>query len=204
MTKAAGVVRRALLSVSDKTNLVDFARGLHDLDVELVASGGTARTLEEAGITIVQIDAYTGAPEMLDLARRRVASADVRFIEADVFSWSPDRRYDAVFFGFWISHVPDERFDSFWAMVADALRPDGCVFFFDDHHRTSAELIEGELHAFQRRLIVGRQIAGEAAGVADQQLVVVGLAGCAQCAQRQRGGRRGEDLLRFFHVSVLP
>ena len=69
--------------------------------------------------------------------------AAVRFIEADLFSWRPDRRYDTVFFGFWLSHVPEEHFDSFWSLVDDCLRPDGEVFFFDDNYRTEAELIEG-------------------------------------------------------------
>jgi len=59
-------VRRALLSVSDKTGLVDLGRGLTDLGVELVSSGGTARALTDAGITVTPVDAVTGAPEMLD------------------------------------------------------------------------------------------------------------------------------------------
>jgi hypothetical protein len=48
-----------------------------------------------------------------------------------------------VFFGFWLSHVPLERFDSFWATVADALEPDGRVLFVDDDYRTEEELFEG-------------------------------------------------------------
>lgn len=63
-------VRRALLSVSDKTGLLDFARGLVELDVELVSTGGTARALAEAGggagIPITPIEDFTGFPEMLD------------------------------------------------------------------------------------------------------------------------------------------
>jgi phosphoribosylaminoimidazolecarboxamide formyltransferase/IMP cyclohydrolase len=58
-------VARALLSVSDKTGLVEFARGLAALGVELVASGGTARALQEAGLAVVEVAALTGSPEML-------------------------------------------------------------------------------------------------------------------------------------------
>ena len=58
-------VRRALLSVSDKTGLVDFARGLAELGVELVASGGTAAALREAGLRVVEAAELTGSPEML-------------------------------------------------------------------------------------------------------------------------------------------
>ncbi len=58
-------VCRAFLSVSDKTGLVDFARGLAELGVELVASGGTARVLREAGLEVVDVAELTGSPEML-------------------------------------------------------------------------------------------------------------------------------------------
>ena len=59
-------VGRALLSVSDKRGLVDFARGLVELGVEIVASGGTRRELGEAGIDTRSVDDYTGFPEILD------------------------------------------------------------------------------------------------------------------------------------------
>jgi len=59
-------VRRALLSVTDKTGLVEFARGLAKYGVELVSTGGTARALREAGLTVRDISNLTGFPEMLD------------------------------------------------------------------------------------------------------------------------------------------
>jgi demethylmenaquinone methyltransferase/2-methoxy-6-polyprenyl-1,4-benzoquinol methylase len=98
--------------------------------------------------TLTALDA---SPEMLTLARQRVPSDGVRFIEADLFSWEPDRRYDAVFFGFWLSHVPLERFEDFWDLVARALKPDGRVAFVDDAFRTPDELIEGERSSTIRR-----------------------------------------------------
>ncbi len=58
--------RRALLSVSDKTGLVEFARGLLEAGFELVSSGGTARALAAAGLPVVPVDEVTGFPEMLD------------------------------------------------------------------------------------------------------------------------------------------
>lgn len=57
--------KRALLSVWDKTGLVDLAKALHDTGHELVASGGTARTLFEAGLPVTQVDDVTGHPEIL-------------------------------------------------------------------------------------------------------------------------------------------
>jgi len=59
-------VRRALLSVSDKRGLVELAHGLTRLGVEIVSTGGTARTLTEAGIEVRPIDDFTGFPEMMD------------------------------------------------------------------------------------------------------------------------------------------
>ena len=57
---------RALISVSDKTGLVDFARGLVSRSFELVSTGGTARALQQAGLAVVGISEVTGFPEMMD------------------------------------------------------------------------------------------------------------------------------------------
>jgi phosphoribosylaminoimidazolecarboxamide formyltransferase/IMP cyclohydrolase len=59
-------IRRALLSVSDKTGIVDFARGLAELGIELVSTGGTAGALADAGIPHRSISDYTGFPEIMD------------------------------------------------------------------------------------------------------------------------------------------
>ena len=59
-------IHRALLSVTDKTGLVDFARALSSHSVELISTGGTARALREAGLTVKDISDLTGFPEMLD------------------------------------------------------------------------------------------------------------------------------------------
>jgi 2-polyprenyl-3-methyl-5-hydroxy-6-metoxy-1,4-benzoquinol methylase len=91
------------------------------------------------------VTAVDGSPEMLVIAATRVTSERVRFIQADLFSWRPDRRYDVVFFGFWLSHVPAQRFESFWTFVADCLKPAGRVFFADDAYRTPDELVAGPL-----------------------------------------------------------
>ena len=59
-------VRRALVSVSDKTGIVDFARGLVELGVEIVSTGGTAKELQAEGIETRPVEDYTGFPEILD------------------------------------------------------------------------------------------------------------------------------------------
>jgi len=59
-------VRRALLSVSDKTGIVDFARGLADLGIEILTTGGTAALLRSAGVDVIDVSSVTGYPEILD------------------------------------------------------------------------------------------------------------------------------------------
>ncbi len=59
-------VRRALISVYDKTGVVDFARGLHALGAEILSTGGTAKLLRESGVAVVDVAEVTGFPEMLD------------------------------------------------------------------------------------------------------------------------------------------
>ena len=88
-------MRRALLSVSDKTGVVDFARGLADGGFEIVSTGGTARALADAGVAVTQVSAVTGFPEMMDgrvktlhpavhagVLARRDRPGDLRALEA--------------------------------------------------------------------------------------------------------------------------
>lgn len=59
-------IERALISVSDKTGLTDFARGLHELGIEIFSTGGTAKSIAEAGIPVRDVADYTNFPEMMD------------------------------------------------------------------------------------------------------------------------------------------
>ncbi|SEP39560.1 bifunctional phosphoribosylaminoimidazolecarboxamide formyltransferase/IMP cyclohydrolase [Nitrosovibrio sp. Nv6] len=59
-------IKQALISVSDKTGIVEFARELHELGVAILSTGGTARLLQNAGLAVTEVGDYTGFPEMLD------------------------------------------------------------------------------------------------------------------------------------------
>ena len=59
-------IRRALISVSDKTGIVDFARELKAFGVEIISTGGTAKALRDAGIEVRDVSDVTGFPEMMD------------------------------------------------------------------------------------------------------------------------------------------
>jgi phosphoribosylaminoimidazolecarboxamide formyltransferase/IMP cyclohydrolase len=84
-------VARALISVSDKSGVVEFARGLSALGIEILSTGGTASLLAKEGVNVTQVQDFTGAPEMLGgrvktlhpkvhggiLARRKLSSDQV-------------------------------------------------------------------------------------------------------------------------------
>jgi demethylmenaquinone methyltransferase/2-methoxy-6-polyprenyl-1,4-benzoquinol methylase len=74
-------------------------------------------------------------------------------VVADIFSWRPPQQFDLVFFSFWLSHVPEDRFAEFWALVRSALRPDGRVFLIDSGPPEAAA--DGELQV--RQLADGRE-----------------------------------------------
>ncbi|MCK6489965.1 MAG: bifunctional phosphoribosylaminoimidazolecarboxamide formyltransferase/IMP cyclohydrolase, partial [Planctomycetes bacterium] len=59
-------IRRALLSVFDKTGIVELAKALHGRGVELLSTGGTFKALKDAGIPVTEVADYTGFPEMMD------------------------------------------------------------------------------------------------------------------------------------------
>ncbi len=137
-----------------------FAGG-DELSAALDAFGPTGEVLELACGTgqwteqllrhATEVTAVDASPEMLAIAGTRINSDRIRFLHGDIFSWKPDQRYDVVFFGFWLSHVPLERFGAFWALVDDCLKPGGRVFFVDDAYRTADELVEGESSSTIRR-----------------------------------------------------
>ncbi len=108
------------------------------------------------------LTAVDGSPEMLELCGARVKDQRVSYVEANLFEWEPDRAYDVCFFSFWLSHVPDERFDSFWEKVKSALRPGGRVFFLDSSRHDLASAVDHKLSdpedpIMLRRLADGRE-----------------------------------------------
>jgi 2-polyprenyl-3-methyl-5-hydroxy-6-metoxy-1,4-benzoquinol methylase len=92
---------------------------------------GTGIWTERLLRTADSITAVDASPEVLEINRGRVKSDRVTYIEADLFRWQPPMQYDAVFFAFWLSHVPAERLKPFWDLVASALAPEGRVFLID-------------------------------------------------------------------------
>jgi demethylmenaquinone methyltransferase/2-methoxy-6-polyprenyl-1,4-benzoquinol methylase len=118
-------------------------------------TGQWTRLLAGRGHRVTAVD---GAPEMLERARERTAGLDVEFVRADLFDWQPSRRFDTVFIGFWLSHVPPQRLGDFWNLVAGALRPAGRACFVDSGSGDigGEEILDGQpAPAVRRRLSDG-------------------------------------------------
>jgi SAM-dependent methyltransferase len=101
------------------------ARGL-----ELASGAGrwTGALLDVAA----RVTAVDTSAEMHEANRSRHGDARIEYVVADLFEYQPDGHYDLVFAGFWLSHVPPGRFQSFWSMLRNALAPGGHVVMVDD------------------------------------------------------------------------
>jgi SAM-dependent methyltransferase len=128
-----------------------YRRGRYELEPDELARWQADVAEAEAALesfapggTALELAAGTGiwTRKLVRLAERVVAvdanaetlalnTADAELVRADVFAWQPDERFDLVFFSFWLSHVPAERFDEFWRLVRAALAPGGRVFLVD-------------------------------------------------------------------------
>jgi SAM-dependent methyltransferase len=97
-------------------------------------SGAFTRELARHAESLTAVD---GSPQMLALNKQSVDKAHVDYVCADLFQWQPPHRFDVVFFGFWLSHVPPTHFDPFWSMIRSSLRPGGQVGFVDEDHRAT-------------------------------------------------------------------
>jgi demethylmenaquinone methyltransferase/2-methoxy-6-polyprenyl-1,4-benzoquinol methylase len=109
----------ALDAFAPSGRVLELACGTGEWTVELVRHA--------ANLTVVD-----ASPEMLELNRRRVGRPDLRYVQADLFTWRPAHRYDVVFFSAWLSHVPPQRFADFWAVVQTSLDDGGRVFVIDE------------------------------------------------------------------------
>jgi demethylmenaquinone methyltransferase/2-methoxy-6-polyprenyl-1,4-benzoquinol methylase len=120
-------------------------------------TGNFTRHLAPATARLVAIDA---SPEVLGINRVRTAASNVEYVEADVFDWRSPERFDLVFFSFWLSHVPTERFAMFWAQVREQLAPGGSAYLVDsafDQTSSAKDHVLSDSGIAMRRLNDGRE-----------------------------------------------
>jgi ubiquinone/menaquinone biosynthesis C-methylase UbiE len=146
--READTVRVALRALAPVGDVLELACGTGIWTEELVKIGQ-------------HVTALDASAEVLAINRSKLPDASVTYLQADLFAWEPDRAYDLVFFGFWLSHVPPDRLDEFLAKVARATRPGAHVFMVDSYpsehsgarvNRT--EVVDDVVH--MRRLKDGR------------------------------------------------
>jgi ubiquinone/menaquinone biosynthesis C-methylase UbiE len=139
--------------------LEGFAPAGHVLELAC-GTGLWTRHLVRHASSLTAVDA---AAEVLAINRARVDDPRVQYVEADLFELAPPpASYDACVFGFWLSHVPDDRFTAFWQTVRAALRPRGRVLFIDsartDRSTAADHHLPGEnQQTMTRRLDDGRE-----------------------------------------------
>jgi SAM-dependent methyltransferase len=97
-------------------------------------AGGTGNWTAKLVPVSESITVVDASPEAVAIAQRKMSNPRVSWLVEDIFDHRPHRRYDTVFFSFWLSHVPPERFDQFWDLVSQCLDPTGRVIFFDNAH----------------------------------------------------------------------
>ena len=125
-----GAEHRAEWFAEIETIKAALAVSLKDADV-LELACGTGLWTEQLARQNRHLLAIDSSPEAIAISRSRIHANHVQYEVADIFSWQPSRSFDAVFFAFWLSHVPLPAFEKFWGTVATALKPGGTVFFVD-------------------------------------------------------------------------
>ena len=123
---------------------------------------GTGLCTRHIAPRVAHVTAVDAAPEVIAINRGRVASANVDYVQADLFTFEPQSAYDLVFMGFWLSHVPHARFDAFWDIVRRALAPGGIAWLVDSAHDPTSHAIDHptpdkEAGIATRRLDDGRE-----------------------------------------------
>jgi len=145
-----------------------YRRGRYELESDALARWQADVAEAEAALeafeprgAVLELAAGTGiwTRKLVRLAERVVAAdanaetlalntGAAELVRADVFEWETAECFDLVFFSFWLSHVPDDRFEEFWSVVRAALRPGGRVFLVDsgagDTAHTGTDQADGE------------------------------------------------------------
>jgi demethylmenaquinone methyltransferase/2-methoxy-6-polyprenyl-1,4-benzoquinol methylase len=147
--KVSGLMPPEMIS-----ELVEEFRPAGDILEFACGTGAFTGALARRARSVTAVDA---SAQMLAINQSQLEDPKVRYVSSDIFNWKPDRVYDAVFFAFWLSHVPPTAFDEFWAMVRSCLATTGRVAFVDEDERAAG-------HEFEARRVGGTPAAPRTLG----------------------------------------
>jgi demethylmenaquinone methyltransferase/2-methoxy-6-polyprenyl-1,4-benzoquinol methylase len=148
-----------------------YRRGRYELEPDGLARWRADVAEAEAALegfapsgSVLELAAGTGiwTRRLVELADRVVAvdanaetlafnTSEAELVRADLFEWQPAERFALVFFSFWLSHVPEERFGEFWSLVRAALAPGGRVFLVDSGAGDTAHTGTGQADGEETR-----------------------------------------------------
>ena len=126
-------------------------------------AGGTGLWTVRLASNANSVTVVDASEEMITLNRQRVDNSSVKYVHSDIFSFEPTQKFDFVFFGFWLSHVPSERFNDFWGLVRRCLKPSGKFFFLDSTKELQSTAVnhvlplEDDVETLVRKLNDGRE-----------------------------------------------
>ncbi len=115
----------------DVAELITAFQKLGPVDEAVELAAGTGIWTERLVKLAKHLTVVDTSPEMIAINRSKVPDANVTYVQKDVFEWEPERKYDLVFFSFWLSHVPPERLDAFLAKARRTVRTGGRLFLID-------------------------------------------------------------------------
>jgi demethylmenaquinone methyltransferase/2-methoxy-6-polyprenyl-1,4-benzoquinol methylase len=130
----------------EKRRLAEALRSFAPTGTVLEIAGGTGQWTEQLLRYTPLLTVLDAAPVALEENRKRTAQHTkmIDYHLADIFSWEPPERYDVVFFSYWLSHVPPERFEELWEKIGRCLKPAGRVFLIDNLPTQEAEALDPE------------------------------------------------------------
>jgi SAM-dependent methyltransferase len=146
-----------------ETAIVEAAADAFDATgsvLELACGSGLwTRRLASRASRLVAVDSSAA---MLQLNRGRFGTPNVTYAQADLFDWKSEERFDAAFTGFFVSHIPPDRWSGVWEQLSLRLNPGGSLFIVDDvagpgRPYSGDVVVDGPSFAHRRRLSDGRE-----------------------------------------------
>jgi demethylmenaquinone methyltransferase/2-methoxy-6-polyprenyl-1,4-benzoquinol methylase len=149
-------------SIAGVSDLLESGRllllklGRFDSILELACGTGVwTKTLLQMGNAVTAVDA---APEMLEIAQKKLGEERIKYQQADLFHWEPAQQYDLVFFANWLSHVPPNALDDFLGKVQRSVRAGGQLAIIDQYVPSDGDkqIAKDDIYA-KRPIADGRQ-----------------------------------------------